>query len=82
MVPLESSHLTLILNVKVMYMQYIVMGHSIRRYWIGTNRVKYAAYKNSNQLDLCKQKSRIFRSKHDTKVVPKLQKMQNFGTTF
>ena len=32
--------------------------------------------------DLCKQKSRIFRSKHDTKVVPKLQKNANFGTTF
>ena len=31
--------------------------------------------------DLCKQKSRIFRSKHDTKVVPKLQKNANFGTT-
>ena len=32
--------------------------------------------------DLCKQKSRIFHSKHDTKVVPKLQKNANFGTTF
>ena len=31
--------------------------------------------------DLCKQKSRIFHSKHDTKVVPKLQKNANFGTT-
>ena len=31
--------------------------------------------------DLCKQNSRIFHSKHDTKVVPKLQKNANFGTT-
>ena len=31
--------------------------------------------------DLCKQKSRIFHSKHDTKVVPKLQKTAKFGTT-